>query len=163
MDRGNRNSCRKEKNRCKKYDSDIGNLEWLKTPPALEGYTHSYQSYPCLFSPQNINLSNIAEISSRRNRLMEFLGSNGISTRPANSCRSIRSSFTKNNMASSPEDLPKRIYMRMNAVSLFHFFNGMSESEINYVVEKTRIFLHNVRVLLDDTDFSGKPTSPRGD
>ena len=122
----------------KKYDSDIGNLEWLKTPPALVGYTHSYQSYPCLFSPQNINLSNIAEISSRRNRLMEFLGSNGISTRPATHAVHMLE-FYKKKYGISPEDFPNAFIANECSIS-FPLFNGMSESEIDFVVEKIRDF-----------------------
>ena len=118
----------------KKYDSVIGNLEWLKTPPTLEGYTHSYQSYPCLFSPKKINLSNIAEISSRRNRLMEFLGSNGISTRPATHAVHMLE-FYKKKYGISPGDFPNAFIANECSIS-FPLFNGMSEDEINFVVEK---------------------------
>ena len=69
---------------------------------------------------------------------MEFLGSNGISTRPATHAVHMLE-FYKKKYGISPEDFPNAFIANECSIS-FPLFNGMSESEIDFVVEKIRDF-----------------------
>ena len=35
------------------YDEAFADLEWLRSPACLPGYEHGYQSYPCMFRPDD--------------------------------------------------------------------------------------------------------------
>ena len=65
------------------YDNNLSNLDWLSIPNAPEGFIHGYQSYPCMFSPEEITLENVSELNDQRNYMMMQLQEKGISTRPA--------------------------------------------------------------------------------
>lgn len=56
------------------YQEQLAGLEWLRTPQVPEGYTHGWQSFVCTVDEERSPLS--------RNRIMERLQAQGISTRP---------------------------------------------------------------------------------
>mgnify|MGYP000847071460 CR=1 FL=1 len=56
------------------YDQELAGLEWLRTPARPEGCKVSWQAYVCMVDEKKAPLS--------RNRLMEYLQENGVSTRP---------------------------------------------------------------------------------
>jgi dTDP-4-amino-4,6-dideoxygalactose transaminase len=62
-------------------DQALENLEWLETPYTPEGYVHGYQSYVCLFRPEEPTMGNVEELHERRSALMERLEDKGIATR----------------------------------------------------------------------------------
>jgi len=64
-----------------RYDQALQNLPWLETPYTPEGYVHGYQSYVCLFRPEEPTMDNVAELHERRNLLMARLEDQGIATR----------------------------------------------------------------------------------
>lgn len=63
------------------YDQALNGLEWLETPYTPEGYAHGYQSYVCLFRPEEPTMDNVEELHEQRNALMERLEDQGIATR----------------------------------------------------------------------------------
>jgi len=65
----------------RRYDQALENLEWLETPYTPEGYVHGYQSYVCLFRPEEPTMGNVEELHERRSALMERLEDKGIATR----------------------------------------------------------------------------------
>ena len=67
----------------KKYDLAFADLEWLQTPPSTQAFCHGYQSYPCMFSPEEIEVSSVEAVNSKRNAWMDELQKKGVSTRPA--------------------------------------------------------------------------------
>lgn len=65
----------------RRYDQALEDLEWLETPHTPEGYVHGYQSYVCLFRPEEPTMDNVEKLHERRNMLMERLEDKGIATR----------------------------------------------------------------------------------
>src|SRR5260370_20649687 len=64
------------------YDRWIKDVDWL-TPQILpKSCRHGYQSYVCLFRPEEPTLANVEDLHRRRNELMDSLEAAGIATRP---------------------------------------------------------------------------------
>ena len=55
------------------YDEAFADLEWLRSPACLPGYEHGYQSYPCMFRPDDLGLGNVRAVNIARNEWMEEL------------------------------------------------------------------------------------------
>ncbi len=116
-----------------RYDKAFSDLCWLRTPLCPEGYQHGYQSYPCMFRPNNLGLNNIKEVNSARNLWMETLQQAGISTRPATHAVHMLS-YYKNKYEISPEDFPNAYIANDCSISL-PLFHGMTDLEQEYVIE----------------------------
>jgi dTDP-4-amino-4,6-dideoxygalactose transaminase len=66
----------------KKFNDLLDSIDWLSYPKVDNRYQHGYQSYVCLFSPEDINKNNIKNINILRNNFMEYLQNLDISPRP---------------------------------------------------------------------------------
>jgi len=117
----------------KKFDKAFEELDWLRTPACPFGFGHGYQSYPCMFKPDIVNLSNVKEINESRNDWMEHLQKNGVSTRPATHAVHMLS-FYKNKYSIKPEDFPNAYIANECSISL-PLFHGIKESEQEYVIQ----------------------------
>ena len=115
------------------YDKAFKNLNWLRTPFCPEGYEHGYQSYPCMFRPNDIDLKNVKQINSARNLWMDNLQQAGISTRPATHAVHMLS-YYKNKYELNPEDFPNAYIANDCSISL-PLFHGMTKEEQEYVIE----------------------------
>ena len=60
------------------YTEALAGVDWLRTPIVPEGEDHGWQSYVCLFAPEEP----AAELQERRDALMLALEDDGIATRP---------------------------------------------------------------------------------
>ena len=60
------------------YTEALADLDWLRTPTVPEGEDHGWQSYVCLFAPEEPS----AALQERRDALMLALEDEGIATRP---------------------------------------------------------------------------------
>jgi perosamine synthetase len=116
-----------------RYDKAFSDLDWLRTPLCPEGYQHGYQSYPCVFRPDNLGLNNVKEVHSARNLWMESLQQAGISTRPATHAVHMLS-YYRNKYGISPEDFPNAYIANDCSISL-PLFHGMTDVEQEYVIE----------------------------
>ena len=116
-----------------RYDKAFSDLDLLRTPLCPEGYQHGYQSYPCMFRPDNLGLNNVKEVNSARNLWMESLQQAGISTRPATHAVHMLS-YYKNKYEISPEDFPNAYIANDCSISL-PLFHGMTDLEQEYVIE----------------------------
>jgi len=67
--------------RARRYDEMLAGVDWLKTPAVPDGYVHGYQSYVCLFCPEEPTPANIEALHRQRNRLMIDMEGKGIATR----------------------------------------------------------------------------------
>jgi perosamine synthetase len=65
----------------KGYDDALRNLTWLRLPVTPSGYEHGYQSYVCLFAPEDPATANVERLHRLRNALMATLEDAGIATR----------------------------------------------------------------------------------
>lgn len=63
------------------YDELLAPLDWLRPPVAPDDYVHGYQSYVCLYAPEEPTLANLAELHDARNAVMTQLEDHGIATR----------------------------------------------------------------------------------
>jgi perosamine synthetase len=63
------------------YDEALGEHDWLATPVVPEGNTHGYQSYVCLFRPEEPSLDSLDRLWERRNAVMTQMERRGIATR----------------------------------------------------------------------------------
>ena len=64
-----------------KYDRAFLEIKFLKTPIEPDNYRHTYQSYVCLFMPENIDIENMEHLIKYRKVFVEYLSDNGIATR----------------------------------------------------------------------------------
>jgi len=115
------------------YNAAFVGLDWLRTPACPEGYQHGYQSYPCMFRPDDLSLSNLKAVNLARNVWMEALQQEGISTRPATHAVHMLS-YYKNKYDTRPTDFPNAYISNDCSISL-PLFHGMSEAEQTYVID----------------------------
>jgi len=117
----------------KKYDEAFADLDWLRTPFRHLDYEHGYQSYPCIFMPNEISLESVKKINDQRNHWMDDLQKSGISTRPATHAVHMLS-FYKEKYNLMPEDFPNAYAADHCSISL-PLFHGMLEHEQMQVIE----------------------------
>lgn len=115
------------------YDTAFEGLGWLRTPARLDGYEHGYQSYPCLFQPEPINLASVSIVNDMRNAWMDKLQQGGISTRPATHAVHMLS-YYREKYQLKPEDFPSAYAANHCSISL-PLFHGMTEAEQSYVID----------------------------
>jgi dTDP-4-amino-4,6-dideoxygalactose transaminase len=117
----------------KRYDEAFADLDWLQTPFTGQIYEHGYQSYPCMFKPKEINLNRIEQINSQRNKWMDKLQKQGISTRPSTHAVHMLS-FYREKYGLKPADYQIAYAADKCSISL-PLFNGMTGSEQEYIIE----------------------------
>lgn len=115
-----------------KYNTEFSNIEWLQTPAIKQGYDHGYQSYPCLFQPEELNLSVVKKVNNLRNEWMDKLQKAGISTRPATHAVHMLT-FYRDKYHLKPEDFPNAYIANDCSISL-PLFHGMKSDEQDYVI-----------------------------
>ncbi|NRQ01187.1 DegT/DnrJ/EryC1/StrS aminotransferase family protein [Marinobacterium sp. xm-d-530] len=120
----------------KRYDNAFADLAWLQIPKVEDGYIHGYQSYPCLFAPKDISLSNRREINELRNDWMDRLQQKGISTRPATHAVHMLK-FYKEKYCLDTESFPNAALANDCSISL-PLFHGMTDEEQDYVIAQVR-------------------------
>jgi len=125
----------------KRYDDAFEGLHWLQTPARLENYGHGYQSYACLFKPEESrgaadtrDSHKIETINQDRNTWMESLHHAGISTRPATHAVHMLS-YYKNQYGLSSEDFPGAWAANECSISL-PLFHGMTQNEQDHVIRE---------------------------
>jgi perosamine synthetase len=122
------------------YDAAFADLDWLQTPVAPAGYGHGYQSYPCLFEPEQVclaldtgNLEQLNTLHERRNAWMEALQQQGVSTRPATHAVHMLS-YYRNKYKLRSEQFPAAQAANDCSISL-PLFHGMRAEEQQYVID----------------------------
>ena len=119
-----------------RYDEAFAELEWLRIPQPHSDYQHGYQSYACMFMPNDIHTHSIKEINARRNKWMDDLQKSGISTRPGTHAVHMLS-FYKEKYNLAPEDFPNAYAADQCSISI-PLFHGMSETEQIQVISKIK-------------------------
>lgn len=64
-----------------RYDALLKGVEWLELPLRHPDYVHGYQSYVCLFRPEDPTLESCERMFDRRNAIMLALEEHGVITR----------------------------------------------------------------------------------
>jgi len=116
------------------YDDAFKSLSWLTTPSKGSQYEHGYQSYPCLFQPEPLNLDSNDRTHQLRNQWMDKLQKMGISTRPATHAVHMLS-FYREKYGLKPQDYPNAYIANDCSISL-PLFHGMTEEEQQFVIRQ---------------------------
>jgi perosamine synthetase len=122
-----------------RYDQAFSKLDWIRTPSRPENGQHGFQSYPCLFRPIDVDraifekdVSSVDALSVERDRWMEGLQENGISTRPATHAVPFLEFFQKK-YGHKPSEFLSAYSAWKCSVSL-PLFHGMTQAEQDYVI-----------------------------
>lgn len=121
------------------YNDAFKNIKSIQTPIEPEGYRHGYQSYPCLFSPNEIAKGKINKVNESRNFLMDELQKSGISTRPATHAVHMLKYYAEKYKL-SPQDFPNAQIANDCSISL-PLFHGLRAEEQSYVIKKVKDLL----------------------
>lgn len=123
-----------------KYDAAFAGLPWLRTPPRIEGYGHSYQSYACLFMPDEAHcavrdrdIATIERLNQDRNSWMEKLHRVGVATRPATHAVHMLD-YYKSKYSLTPDSFPAAYVANDCSVSL-PLFHGIKDFEQQHVID----------------------------
>lgn len=120
-----------------KYDEFISNnISWLNIPFRNNDYQHGFQAYVCLFEPEKINLSNIKETNKRRNDFMDYLQTNGISTRPGTHAVHMLE-YYKNKYNLKYEDYLNSYFAYYCSIA-FPLFPLLTDEEFDYISRKIK-------------------------
>ena len=116
-----------------RFETAFAGLDWLRTPVAPKGFGHGYQSYPCMFRPDDITPSSVETINAERNTWMEELQARGVSTRPATHAVHMLT-FYKKKYGLTSTDFPMAYAANHCSISL-PLFHGMKDEEVEYVID----------------------------
>lgn len=119
-----------------RYDEAFADLDWLRSPIVPEDCEHGYQSYPCLFMPEEIAPKTVKVINEKRNGWMERLQAAGISTRPATHSVHMLS-YYREKYGLSETEFPNALAANDCSISL-PLFHGMLAEEQDYVIDVVR-------------------------
>lgn len=116
-----------------KYDEILESLDWLDIPLRIENTVHGFQSYVCLFKPEQPTLENYKALSEKRNELMRNLEKLGIATRQGTHAIT-NLGFYKQKYNIIEEDFPNALFAEKLSIAL-PLYAGISNSEIEYVTD----------------------------
>ena len=127
----------KRRSIAKQYDSALSGIEQLILPSTSEGYTHSYQSYVCIFggkeSLESQNIQTIDSINKKRNLFMRELENKGIATRQGSHAVHTLG-YYKNKYHILEKDYLQSYKADRLSVSL-PLYPQMTEMELEYIIK----------------------------
>ena len=117
-----------------RYDALLAGLDWLQLPFRHPDYVHGYQSYVCLFRPEEPRLESCEAVFDRRNAIMAALEERGIITRQGTHAPPHLHYYAET-YGIRPEDYPNAYMAERLSISL-PLYAGMTEDETAQVVEE---------------------------
>lgn len=120
----------------RRYDQALEKLEWLETPYIPEGYVHGYQSYVCLFRPEEPTMGNVEELHEQRNALMERLEDRGIATRQGTQAVHVLG-YYRRKYGLRPADFPNAYLAERLSLAL-PLYAQMTDEEQDFVCQSLR-------------------------
>jgi dTDP-4-amino-4,6-dideoxygalactose transaminase len=118
------------------YDEALADLEWLRTPVVPDGYVHGYQSYVCLFAPEEPDLGNLDRLAELRDGLMATMERQGIATRQGTHAAALTAYYSEK-YGISREQFPNAAIAERLTIAI-PLFAGMSDSDQELVVSELR-------------------------
>jgi len=126
-----------ERRRCaESYDRLLAGVEWLALPVTPSNSVHGYQSYVCLFRPEEPNLQSADRLHEQRNRIMARLETEGIATRQGTHAAFMQGYYAAK-YSIPRSDLPRAFLADRLSLSL-PMFPGMTDDELDYVATALR-------------------------
>jgi perosamine synthetase len=115
-----------------RYDEMLAGLDWLQTPVVPDGSVHGYQSYVCMFRPEQPTIKNVERLHARRNELMQRMEADGIATRQGTHAAHLQG-FYRQKYDIAPHDFPNAWIADRLSLSL-PMYAQMTEAEQDDVV-----------------------------
>lgn len=122
--------------RAQRYDALLADVPWLDTPLVPAGYVHGYQSYVCLFRPEEPTLANVERLHAQRNALMSRMEEQGIATRQGTHAPT-NTGYYAEKYGLRAEQFPGAHMAELLSLSL-PLYPQMTDEEQDYVVEALR-------------------------
>jgi perosamine synthetase len=116
------------------YDRSLGGLKWLRLPVTPDGYRHGYQSYVCLFAPQDPTIDNVERLSRMRDELMTKLEADGVATRQGTHAAALAGYYAQK-YAIQPNQFPNAWIAERLSLAL-PLYPQMTDEEQSYVCER---------------------------
>ncbi|MDP9203654.1 MAG: DegT/DnrJ/EryC1/StrS family aminotransferase [Gemmatimonadota bacterium] len=114
-----------------RYDELLKDFDWLELPYRHTDYVHGYQSYVCLFRPEEPELSECERLFDCRNAIMASLETKGIITRQGTHAPPHLDYYAEK-YGIAPADYPNA-YMAERLSLTLPLFAGMTEDESEQV------------------------------
>jgi dTDP-4-amino-4,6-dideoxygalactose transaminase len=114
-----------------RYDELLKEFDWLDLPYKHGDYVHGYQSYVCLFRPEEPDMVNCERLFDCRNAIMGSLESEGIITRQGTHAPP-HLDYYANKYGVKPADYPNA-YMAERLSLTLPLYAGMTSDESNQV------------------------------
>ena len=119
-----------------RYDELLADVDWLRTPAVPDGYVHGYQSYVCMFLPEEPSPRNIDRLHEARNQLMRGMEADGVATRQGTHAAHLQG-YYRDKYGIAPGDFPASWFSDRLSISL-PIYAQMTEAEQDEVVTKLR-------------------------
>lgn len=120
----------------KKYSEELNEIKWLRTPKFSPDYIHGYQSYVCLFEPEEAQIKNVEKLNEKRNEFMDYLNKKGISTRPGTHAVHTLE-YYKNKYKINYKDFPNSFLADRLSIA-FPIFSTLKEEEFKYIINSIK-------------------------
>lgn len=124
----------------KRYNEVLEDIEALLPPCIPEGYTHSYQSYVCIFTNgedlAHLNVDKVDKLNRMRNRFMMELEKKGVATRQGTHAVHTLG-YYQNRYSLKDEDYLYAYAADRLSVTL-PLYAGMTDEEFDYVITNIR-------------------------
>jgi len=130
--------CKRRNEIANEYSKSLDYIGWLYVPEYDERFVHGFQSYVCMFSPVKLSKINVNVANTARNKFMDYLFANGISTRPGTHAVHNLEYYAKKYGIKST-DFPNAYIADQCSISL-PVFPGLTTEEINYIIEKVQAY-----------------------
>jgi len=116
------------------YNTYLKEVSYIKLPSVASDYVHSYQSYVCLFQPEEITGNNLDMINSMRNDFMKKLDDAGVMTRQGTHSAAHQSYYSKK-YSLSKSDCFNSLTAEKCTIAI-PLFAGMKEEEVKFISEE---------------------------
>ncbi len=116
-----------------KYDIALKDVEFLSLPKVQTGCIHGYQSYVCMFVSGKMDINSVDAVSEKRNKFMQYLSDNGISTRPGTHAVHAQKYYSEK-YGLNHSDYPNSYIADRCSVAL-PVYPGMTDEEFGHIEE----------------------------
>jgi perosamine synthetase len=119
-----------------RYDELLADLAWLRTPQVPAGESHGWQSYVCLYAPDEPTPAALPRMREGRDRLMLALEREGIATRPGTHAPVAMARYAPAQRRAM-ELFPGALMAEGLSIAL-PLFAGLTDAELEQVVDALR-------------------------